>query len=644
MIPWYPLLLLPLAGCLELGSALVDVRADVADRGEDLRLSVARATQARPVPGLELLRAGEAERIQAALGLSSLSQLPHYSLDLSLSDVEGRYEGQGSIRFANTSGRAQTTIPLLLHPNAPAAGGVRDSGTLTIHELRCSVGPSCSWSQPSPTVVELSLEQPLEPGQELLIETRFGGRLRRLAASSNDVFAQSMGGMSQLGAPVGVSDYGLLGAGDDLLTAASAYPMLAPFVDGDAVVDAPSAVGDLAWNQLGVFDLRVVTPVGLEVVTNLVDQAPEEAGEGATVTRAQGAAVRDLVVVASRSWEMVERQVGEVTVRSWYLPQDAEAGQAALDTAVTSLELFSELLGPYPYTELDVAEATLVGGAGGVEFSGMVLIAGFLYRDPTTSQSPMASLMQLWGSLGMGGMTPQMADMLAGQRRFVVAHELAHQWVPGLVGTNSQEDPVVDEALAQYLAGRVAERQLGTEAGREERDRNVLLNYALYRLLGGQDAVAGRPTGAFASTLEYGALVYGKAPYLYTALEERHGRPAVERALRRAVDRHAWGIVDTEGWIAALEAGGLSQASGAAQRWWVEAHGDEDLGIDEDGRVAVRLMFGEQMAAQMDQSLAITGMSFGDLLRMMMGGVPSSAPYQPGTPSPEDMLRMLEGR
>jgi len=236
-----------------------------------------------------------------------------------------------------------------------------------------------------------------------------------------------------------------------------------------------------------------------------------------------------------------------------------------------------------------------------------------------------------------------MADMLTGQRRFVVAHELAHQWVPGLVGTDSQTHPVVDEALAQYLAGREAEVELGPEAGAEERDRNVLINYALYRLLGGPDAVAGRPTAGFGSTLEYGALVYGKAPYLYTALEQRHGRPAVDRALRSAVDELAWGIVDAPGWIAALERGGLGQAGGAAQRWWVEAHGDEDLGIDADGEVAVRLLFGDEMVAQMDQSLGMLGMSFGDLLRMMMGGAPTSVPYTPGTPSPEDMLRLLEG-
>jgi len=603
----------------------------------------AREAPAISVPGLDLLQPGEAERMAAALHIEHLGQLPRYELDISVSDVEGRYEGQGRLHWTNTTGQPQSLLPLLLHPNAPAEGGARDSGTLAISALSCSQGPACSWSQPSPTVVQVQLAAPVAPGELVTIDLGFGGRLRRLSSAANDVFSQSLGSMGSLAAPVGVADYGLLGEGDGLLTAASAYPMLAPFVDGEPAVDTPGAVGDLAWNQVAVFDVRVVSPTGLDVVSNLVDAAPEPLSAEAQLTRCQGAGVRDLVLVGSREWAHEEQRVGPVTLRSWFLERDREAGVSALATAALSLQTYSELLGAYPYRELDVVEASLVGGAGGVEFSGLVLIAGFLYRDPASSQSSLAGLFQIWSSLGAGGMPPELTDMLEGQRRFVVAHELAHQWVPGLVGTNSQQDAILDEALAQYLAGRVSEKALGPEAGVVQRDSNTLLNYALYRMLGGVDGVARRPTTSFAGTLEYGALVYGKAPYLYNALEQRHGRQGLDRALNCAVQEHAWGLVDTDGWLASLERHGASQAGGAAARWWQQAHGDEDLGVDADGELAMRLMFGEDMAAMMEQSFAITGMSFGDLMRLVAGGTPVSTPYQPGMLSPEEMLRLLEG-
>ena len=608
-----------------------------------LSCDAAPVAASAPVPGLALLRSGEAHRIARSQGADDLAELPSYCLDLSVSDVEGRYEGRGTLGWTNTTNRAQPTLPLLLHPNA-ADGATADRGTLEIRTLSCSDGPTCSWQLTSDTVVEVTLDPPLAPGERVEIETTFGGQLRLLSASANDVFTQAMGGLESMTSPVGVADYGLLGQGDGLLTAASAYPALAPFLDDAPVVDRPSRVGDLAWNQVAVFDVRVVTPRGLQVVTNLGDEAPEFPSDETQVVRARGAGVRDFVLLASRDWEMRSRQVGGVQLRSWFLSRDREAGVAALDTAEVSLKLYEELLGAYPYTELDVVEATLVGGAGGVEFSSLVLVAGFLYRDPASSQSPLAGLMQMLSSLGAGGApVVEMGSMLEGQRRFVVAHELAHQWCPGLVGTSSQSSPVIDEALAQYLAGRVSEAVLGGERGREERDRSVLLNYALFRLLGGVDGVADRPTHAYGSSLEYGALVYGKAPYLYVDAETTAGRATVEKALRHAMDELAWRVVDVDTWLAALEEGGLAGARGRGDRWWRGTHGDEDLGIDAEGRTAMRLMFGEEMAAELEQSLAILGMNLGDLMGMMMGGMPTSTPYAPGTPSPEEMLKLLEG-
>lgn len=593
-------------------------------------------------PG-ELLRRGEADRMVRALGLSGVEDLPTYRLDLSLSDVEGRYGGEGTLTWTNTTGRPQAVLPLLLHPNAPAASGALDTGSLELENVEGQEGPSVTWDHAGGTVAQVRFSRAVQPGERVVLGLRFGGRLRRLSSATNDLFAQAFGGLGSLASPVGVSDYGLLGQGDGILTVASAYPMVAPFQDGVPVVQKPSRVGDLAWNQAATFDVRVVTPQGLRVVTNLSDGTPAPLGAGTQVVEARATGVRDLVLVASRDFQVSSQRLGEVEIRSWYLSQDAVAGKAALEAAVQAVHLLGSRLGPYPYRELDLMEATLTGGAGGVEFSGAVLVGGFLYRDPSRSANPFAMMSQLFASMGGGapGLPLEVTDLLEGQRRFVVVHEVAHQWCPGLMGTDAASSPVVDEALAQYLAGRVVESMVPAGEGETERDRNVMVNYALYRLMGGADGVADRPTSAFGSSLEYAALVYGKAPYLYVDLEEHLGRDGLDGALRRALAMNAWKVVDTDGWLASLEKAGVGGVRDLAERWWRQSQGDQDLGLDPQGRKAMRLLLGDALADQLEASFALVGMDFGAMLRMMGGGAPLSVPYEPGAPSTDEMLRML---
>jgi hypothetical protein len=54
---------------------------------------------------------------------------------------------------------------------------------------------------------------------------------------------------------------------------------------------------------------------------------------------------------------------------------------------------------------------------------------------------------------------------------------------------------------------------------------------------------ADRPTTAFESANEYGALIYDQAPGFYFALAGVAGRDATVAALRGVVTRHAFGIV-----------------------------------------------------------------------------------------------------
>ena len=79
------------------------------------------------------------------------------------------------------------------------------------------------------------------------------------------------------------------------------------------------------------------------------------------------------------------------------------------------------------------------------------------------------------------------------------------------------------------------EDRAGVGAAAEAADRNVKMNYALFRLLEGADAAVVRDVSTFRSGIEYAGLVYGKAPYLYVALREELGDETLHRAMRSVV-------------------------------------------------------------------------------------------------------------
>jgi hypothetical protein len=580
-----------------------------------------------------------------------------YEIDQALDDVTGTLAARLRLSLTNLSAVPVDRLPLLLHPNAAheQGGAHGESGSLSVGEVRGEVGPPVTFRAASPRLIEVEFSRAVQPRERVTLSIRYTGRLRQLGAGATDLFEQAVGAVGTL-AGSRPADYGLLAMGDGLVTVASAYPMVAPMVDGRYEPGRPLRFGDLAWNQVASFSVRTVVPAGVHVVTNLRDEAPQPAPGGGALVRSAGAPVRDFALVAGRDLARESAAVGPTRVTSVYRRRDAAAGRAVLEMGARALRSYERRFGPYPYVELDLVQAALVGGAGGVEFSALVLVAGMLYRDPGDSTSPVAMVLKLM--TGFGGAiagssgrrdaaTLPGAELLAGVRDFTVAHEVAHQYFAGLVGNDSDRAPALDEPLAQYLAGLAIEDRDGAEAGRRAMDRNVKLNYAVYRLLGGVDGPVRRDSATFRSPLQYAGLVYGKAPYLWVSLREMLGEDRLHDAMRRAVARHRFLVVSLEEWVDTLaaELGDRgAEVRATARRWLDETHGDRDLGVDATGDFVLEAMFAPGVAQTLRQALDTLGVPVGDLLRAMLGGgLGEPGPSGPGI-DPGDALRQLERR
>lgn len=101
----------------------------------------------------------------------------------------------------------------------------------------------------------------------------------------------------------------------------------------------------------------------------------------------------------------------------------------------------------------------------------------------------------------------------------------------------------------------------------------------LRTMMGIEDAPADRPSEEFGSSMQYGAVVYGKAPGLYRELEDTYGVEATTTALAAVVEQHAFDQITSDDLRSTLGAalGDPSGVDALWERWMEEQHGDEDL-------------------------------------------------------------------
>src|SRR5690606_34274855 len=105
-------------------------------------------------------------------------------------------------------------------------------------------------------------------------------------------------------------------------------------------------------------------------------------------------------------------------------------------------------------------------------------------------------------------------------------HEVAHQWFHGLVGNSALADPVVDEALAQYLSYVYYAEQLGQGAA-DDLAASMRHRYEQAVTNGMAPEPPAQHLEEFDGSRAYGALVYGRAPLGLVTAELELGRDRV---------------------------------------------------------------------------------------------------------------------
>jgi hypothetical protein len=560
-----------------------------------------------------------------------LEALPLSEVEAEVDLANARVDGRLRLVYTNQGTQALRELVLRLYPSAPA---LRAGTSLTCEQVAVDGAPAKVQAHGS--VLEVSLPTPLQRGGRAEVTLLFHGRLRRLGedddALSVAALAPLLGGTSSRGASP-AAGYGTFAVSPVGALLVDWYPQLAARTGDRWDTREPGTVGDASRSDPGAAIVSLTFPRGLRAIgsgTVLGQHAAGRDGEKEQAAFAH-AGLRGVLAIAllreatESSADVLLPLAGAppgaparagpaVHVRAASLHGKAGA-DALLSCARDALVELSRRLGPYPFADLALAEVPLTGGAGGVELPGLALIARALADE--------------------NGAAP------AGMLEFTCHHEVAHQWFPALVGSDPRGAPWVDEALAQHLAGLVAESTVdGAEAravGDRARSRFVALNFQGLRMLGRKDGKVARSADAFKDPLTYAGLVYGKAPYYFLSVRDLLGDAQHDAALRAL--RAQWAFREAPE-AAVGEAFARQQPARKAQlaalgkRWLQEAHGDEDLPPLDTGAL-LGMLGGTEAAAA-----AALLQSFGGA---GLGGLAGAAANQPGAQPQRGQTRGAKG-
>ncbi len=513
------------------------------------------------------LRNGERARVEKALG--PLDELPLYRAQLDLDPA--RREVTGKV-FITYTAKGAPLADLYLRVNANA----HDPRVKLSHAV--ANGVPVVLEQPEPTLYRVKLVPAAPPGVAAVVEVRLTAKVPAASLSSDSLDATNLGsGKNQ--------DYGAYSAAPEVVSLTGMLPAVPPRGPDGELAQGPTGIGDFGDFEPSNWLVSVTAPAGWAIVApgHALGEVPEPGGKSRFSFGVSSA--RDFVLMATHGYEVATQKVDDVVVESHYLASDKEAGKRVLKYGADALAELQKRLGPYPWTTFRVVEARLTGGAGGMEFPGLVTISTGLYRgaaDPLAAlgMPGLSQLPQLQGLLG------DLKPMLEATLEFTVAHEAAHQWFAMMVGSDAIEEPVVDEPLTQHAALLYLEWKHGKNMADGMRKAQLKGAYHLLRMMGGADAAAARATRDYESTNEYAALIYGKAPLFYDEARKLVGDEKYFKTLRSYCDDLRWGIARPDTFTRMLGKAVPAQAKALTKlkkRWWEEAHGDEDLGKPDVG-------------------------------------------------------------
>ena len=330
--------------------------------------------------------------------LQELSHLPRYEIEVELLPDLQSLKGKASVAVMNSSSSPWTTIVFRLQANLPFL--ISNIQVQTVQVNGQLVSPIETGST---TVLTIPLDAPLEPGEWTKMDLSWQLQYYRL----NDL-----------------GTYVRMGSNQDMINLPHFYPELAVFDPGAPgtnsegwwIAEVP-LYSDIRFHESALMRVTATMPDTLVAVGSGYHTNTLQLEDGRSRHHWVTGPVRGFVLEASPSYLVTTYEVDGVSFSSYYHAEDEVIARQALDMARYTLQAFEQLWGTYPYSHLTIVSSPL--NDSGMEYSNLIQIGVLLYRNH-----------------------PYNAE-------YVVAHEVAHQWMHLQVHNDPVHFPSLDEGLAE---------------------------------------------------------------------------------------------------------------------------------------------------------------------------------------------------
>lgn len=523
------------------------------------------------------ISAGEPDRRVPQTEFPALN--PRYLIAIDLDYGKAAFSGYETVRFTNSTRDDIDNVVFHLYPNVGLSE--EESPWLSVSRITANGRELRFNFRARQSSLKVDLPSKLLPGESTELRLEFSARIppvQREEASLLAHFLQEVNDAVSDERPVR-DTRDVFFAGEEAMLLGSFHPVLAVRPSQLSEQSLVAGTGGILFSEIADYEVRVTADDGLTVIASGAESErkpfPAPSASSGLESRARqtyvfrGEKLRGFGLAVVERMKSVEQRLGDTRVVSYFREGDERLGKRALNIAARALEAYTQAFGSYPYPLLQIVEMPLPAGYSGTELPSLVALAQAYYIDFDAPQSAR-----------LPGVLREQADVIKTSFEFTLAHGVAHQWWGGVVGSDPERVPYLDEAISSYAAAYYHEAAYGKPLGEIIIKQQLNGTYQAYRMLGGADQEVDKPAKDFRSAWQFTAIVQAKGALLFVALRRELGDAKFFEALKSYYTNYRFRIATPEQLRGAFLNVAEDQRAVRAlfQRWLRERHGDEDIG------------------------------------------------------------------